>query len=121
MTQWFFRFLKISSLLFGFCLALGLAILMLVKPNERDIALIPMSVHSSSMQAAGFLVNSTRTPWIIYVAGTNESTTTVRLTRLVVTTEELQAVRYDTPAMSPTDRATFRIVYARNLGKANNQ
>ena len=115
MNKWFFRFLKVGCMALGFLLAIAMTIIVMARPNPQDIALVPMSVDPSGMKAAGFVVNSTQAAWVIYVAGTNESTADVKISRIWVTTNELQAVSYDTPAMGPKDKATFRIVYARKL------
>ena len=115
MNKWFFRFLKVGSIVLGFVLASAMTIIIMARPNPQDIALVPMSVDPSSMEAAGFVVNSTKVPWVIYVAGTNETTADVRISRVWVTTNELQAVGYAAPMMGPKDKATFRIVYARKL------
>lgn len=115
MATWFFRFLKAGFIILAL---LAVGVTMLVRwttPDPKDIALIPMSVDTGSMQGAGFIANSTRAAWTAYIASTNTATSEVKISRVWVTTEPLQAVSYSTPPMSEKDEAQFRIIYAKKL------
>lgn len=121
MLKWFFRFLKAGFLALAFLVLGAVFLYYWARPNPREIALVPMAVDTVMMKGAGFITNATGVPWVVYVASSNKATSEVRLTRIWVTTDRLQAVSYNTPVMTSKDKAEFQIVYAKRLDPTNSQ
>lgn len=119
MKKWFFRFLKAGFIALAVLVLGAMALFKWAAPNPRDIALVPMSVDAPSMQGVGFITNSTKAPWVVYIASSNKATAEVRVTRIFVTTDPLQAVSYNTPTLAPKDKVEFQIIYAKKLDPTN--
>lgn len=115
MKKWFFRFLKAGFMALALLVLGAVFLYYWARPDPREIALVHMTVYPVLMKGAGFITNATGVPWIVYVASSNKATSEVRLTRIWLTTDRLQAVSYNTPIMALTHQAEFQIVYAKRL------
>lgn len=115
MTKWFFRFLKAGFITLAF-LALGVvSLLRWAQPNPRELALVPIALDAVQLKGAGLIANATKEPWVVFIVGTNRTTSKIEMTRIWVTADSLQAVSYTAPIMAPEDTIEFRIFYAKKM------
>ena len=115
MNKWFFRFLKVGFIALAILVLACVALLRWGSPDPRELALVPMTLDAKQLKGAGFVANATKEPWVIFVVGTNQTTSEIKMTKIWVTTDALQAVSYNTPSGAPQDTIEFRIVYAKKM------